>query len=277
MLLQTNLYRQNRWGSVKKSPLCQNIRQTPLLCLIVLVVLSCFYKTALAQTNERWQTLSPGVEYQDLEGGLLTPWSHIHVFRVDLKNNKLESVTAKNIGMNNASVDQISERTRALLGINGGFFDKQFRPLGLRISNKQQLSPLKRISWWGIFYIKNKVPKIASLRTFEQDTDIEFAVQSGPRLLINGKIPSLKVGSADRSALGITAEGKVILLVSTNAAMSTYELARFMKSPPLNCVNAINLDGGSSSQLYAHIRNFQLNVRGFSNISDAVTVSARRY
>ncbi|MDP3268783.1 MAG: phosphodiester glycosidase family protein [Legionella sp.] len=222
---------------------------------------------------DRWHELTPGIEYQDLEGGLLTPWSHVHVFRIDLKQNKLALVTAKNLSVKNASADQFAEQSKALVSINGGFFDQDFKPLGLRINNKKLENPLKKISWWGIFYVKNNTPFISHVRHFSQDDDeIDFAIQSGPRLLIKGKIPSLKDGVADRSALGITAEGKVIILVSTNAAMTTGELANLLKSPPLNCTDAINLDGGSSSQLYAHINSFQLNVHGFSNVSDAIVV-----
>ena len=53
------------------------------------------------------------------------------------------------------------------------------------------------------------------------------------------------------------------------SAMTTRELAKMLKAPPLSCIDAINLDGGSSSQLFAHINSFRLNVHGFSNISDA--------
>ncbi len=219
-----------------------------------------------------WQQLAPGIEYQDLEGGILTPWSHVHAFRIDLSKNKLEIVSAKNLSLNNASADQFTEYSKALLSINGGFFDRNFKPLGLRINNKKLQNPLKKISWWGIFYIKNQRPYITNISHFDRYDAIDFAVQSGPRLLIKGRIPSLKIGSADRTALGITSDGKVIMLVSTNSAMSTNELAQFMKAPPLSCTDAINLDGGSSSQLYAHIGSFKLNVHGFSNVSDAIIV-----
>lgn len=255
MSSQTNVYPSNK---------------TYLLYLFFLII--SFIVPISSYAYGQWQQLAPGIEYQDLEGGILTPWSHVHVFRVDLDKNKLALVTAKNLSLKNASADQFGEHSKALISINGGFFDHEFNPLGLRINNKKLQNPLKRISWWGIFYIKNNRPYISNIRNFNQNSDIDFAVQSGPRLLIKGTIPSLKVGSADRSALGVTPEGKVIILVSTNAPMSTYELAQMMKSPPLFCTDAINLDGGSSSQLYAHIDSFQLNVHGFSNVSDAIIV-----
>jgi uncharacterized protein YigE (DUF2233 family) len=219
-----------------------------------------------------WQPLSPGIEYQDLAGSLLTPWSHIYIFRIDLEQNKLAIVSAKSLALKNASAYQFGEHSQALVSINGGFFDHQFNSLGLRINNKRLENPIKRISWWGIFYIKNNKAHISSLKHFHYDPEIDFAIQSGPRLLIKRKIPSLKAGDADRSALGITADGKVIILVSTHTAMSTNQLARLLKRPPLSCTDAINLDGGSSSQLYAHIGSFFLNVHNFSNVSDAIIV-----
>lgn len=238
-------------------------------------LLLCFLVSQGSYCAENWQKLAPGIEYQDLEGGILTPWSHIYAFRIDLTKNKLAVVTAKSLNMKNASADQFAQHSNALLSINGGFFDPDFKPLGLRITNKKLLNPLKPISWWGVFYVKNNKPYISNPKHFYQDAEIEFAIQSGPRLLIKGKIPSLKQGIADRSALGITSAGKVIILVSTNAAMTTEELAHLLKAPPLNCTDAINLDGGSSSQLYAHIKKFHLNVHGFSNVSDAVVVKKR--
>jgi uncharacterized protein YigE (DUF2233 family) len=221
----------------------------------------------------QWHTVAPGIEYQDLSASLLSPWSHIHVFRISPKQNQLHLVAAESMNMTNASVDQMTEHNKALIGINAGFFDRQFHPLGLRINNKKVYNPLKPISWWGVFYMKHHKAYIASPKHFSKDSDIDFAVQSGPRLLIKGRIPSLKVGTADRTALGITKQGNIIMLVSNNAAMSTSALARLMKSAPLSCIDAINLDGGSSSQMYAHIGSFILNVHGFSNVSDAIIVS----
>lgn len=226
---------------------------------------------------EHWRFIAPGIEYRDLEGGILSPWSHVHVFRIDLNKNRLKLVTAKSKHMKHASVDQLVEQSHALLGVNGGFFDNNFQPLGLRIQDHRRINPLKRISWWGVFYVQGNKPYISSMQQFSPDYTIDFAVQSGPRLIVNGRIPSLKPGAAERTALGITPDGKVIILVTNSAAMTTRQLAELMKAPPLRCINAINLDGGSSTQLYAHVDSFKLSVHGFSNVGDAVVVTPRKY
>ncbi len=223
-----------------------------------------------------WRELAPGIGYRDLHANLLIPWSHIHVFQIDLKKNKLDLVMANDLSLHNASVDIFAHRSNALIAINGGFFDHNYHPLGLRIGNQQQHNPLKRISWWGIFSVKDQKAHITSARQYTRDNAVDFAVQSGPRLLIKGKIPSLKTGYAERTALGITPDGNVIILVTNNAPMTTTDLAQLLKTSPLNCVDALNLDGGSSSQLSAHMGLFQINVHGFSNVSDAIVVKRKR-
>lgn len=225
--------------------------------------------------NSDWRKLAPGIEYQDLDGSLLTPWSHVHVFRIDLKENDLSLVSAKDLSRQHASIEEYAQYSKALLAINGGFFDNDYKPLGLRVYNKQQHNPAKNISWWGIFYIKNQKAYLTSASQYSPDRQIEFAIQSGPRLLVNNRIPPLKPGRAERSALGITHDGRVIVLVTDNMPLSTTELAQLMKAQPLNCENALNLDGGSSSQLRAQLDSFQLDVHGFSNVSDAVIVKAK--
>jgi len=235
----------------------------------LLILLSMTLVPAMSQ---QWLKLAPGIEYQDLSPHLISHWSHIHAFRIDLRENKLNLVMADALSNDHASAHEFAHHSKALIAINGGFFDQNFHPLGLRIGNQHQHNPLKYISWWGIFYIKNQIPHISSVRHFNHDPKIDFAVQTGPRLLIDGRIPSLKPGIAERSALGITRNNQVIIVVTENSPMSTAWLAELMKSSPLNCIDALNLDGGSSSQLYAHVGTFKINASSFASVSDAIVV-----
>lgn len=251
-----------------------NYLKRPLKIILTVLMILLLLRYTLAATG--WRDLDPGLEYQDLNHGYLTPWSHIHAFRINLGEHQLSLIMAKDLALKHASVDEYAQHSKALITINGGFFDRDYQPLGLRINNKQQQSPLKQISWWGVFYIKNNKASISSVQRFNLDKTIEFAMQSGPRLLVNGRIPPLKPGRAERSALGITKEGNVIILITDNSPLSTLELAQLLKAPPLDCVNALNLDGGSSSQLHADIGAFHLNVHGFSNVSDAIIVKEKK-
>jgi uncharacterized protein YigE (DUF2233 family) len=249
------------------------LRQT--VARISLMIFALLLVFSMPTRASCFRTLAPGIEYCDLNQNILIPWSHIHVFRIDLKKNRLDLVLANQLSLHNASVEALAHYSRALIAINGGFFDQNYQPLGLRISKQQQHSPLKQISWWGIFYINNKTPHLSSLSQYSHNKHMDFAIQSGPRLLINGRIPTLKPGYAERSALGITDDGRLIILVTNNAPMTTTALAHRMKLPPLNCHDALNLDGGSSSQLSAHMGLFQIHVHGFAHVSDAIVVKAR--
>lgn len=221
-----------------------------------------------------WKTLQPGIEYQDINHSYLTLWSHIHSFRIDLTKYQLQLVLAKDLAKKNAFISEYAAFGDGLITLNGGFFDKNALPLGLRISQKQLLSPLKNISWWGVFYIKNNRAHVTHKHQFSQH-QVDFAIQSGPRLLIKGQIPHLKTGTAERSALGITQDGKLIIVVTENSSLTLKELAILMQSDPLRCKDALNLDGGSSSQLMTHIPPFDLSVQGFSPLSDAVVVKSK--
>ncbi|MCC5791703.1 MAG: phosphodiester glycosidase family protein [Legionellaceae bacterium] len=235
-----------------------------------LLALTLLWSVAYPGLVHAWKNIGPGIDYLDVNYSYLTPWSHIHAFKIDPQQYRFQLALANSLDQRNASVDSLARDTSAAIAFNGGFFDKQYRPLGLRISNGQRINPIKQVSWWGIFYLKHQRAFIASPREYIPSRQLDFALQSGPRLIINGRIPPLKPGRAQRTALGITPQGQVIVVVTDNVALSTSELATLMQSPPLSCRNALNLDGGSSTQLWVNLPDFKLNVHGFSNVSDVV-------
>ena len=92
--------------------------------------------------------------------------------------------------------------------------------------------------------------------------EAEVVVGAGPLLIEQGKInvrtreesiaQDIAVGRAPRTALGITADGSLLLVVvdgrsSSSQGMSLQELAEFMLQ--LGAKDALNLDGGGSSEM----------------------------
>ena len=106
-----------------------------------------------------------------------------------------------------------------------------------------------------------------------------MAIQAGPRLIINHRIPSLKDGDAERTALGITKNNQLIIVVTEKNPMSTTRLAEIMRRSEdkdgLACQYALNLDGGHSTQLYANVNDFSLQLPGFSTIPDALIIVSK--
>lgn len=93
---------------------------------------------------------------------------------------------------------------------------------------------------------------------WEQTLTEKEVMNSGPLLMYNQQLEDLDTTAFTklrhpRSAVGVKADGKVILLTvdgrqENSAGMSLPELTKLMKW--LGCVSAINLDGGGSTTLW---------------------------
>lgn len=231
-----------------------------------------------AATN--WRTIAPGLSYTTINHDPTNSTSAIHAFQIDLKKYELDIVLAKDFKEQSASIRELAQRSNATIAINGGFFSPEYVPLGLRIQNGKLLSNIKGTSWWGIFAIRYNRPHIFAQANYKVMPQTTMAVQSGPRLVINNTIPPLKGGLAERSALGITEDGKIVIAATQQASMSTKAFAEYLDKPlaqgGLNCRDALNLDGGRSTQLYAQIGQFRVHIPNLSNLTDAVIVRPRR-
>jgi uncharacterized protein YigE (DUF2233 family) len=224
-----------------------------------------------------WKTVAPGLEYAQIGNFTGFPNGYIHAFRIDLNYYQLSIGFTQQGNEANLSLPQLMHQQNAILATNGGFFAPGYKPLGLRISQGQGLSPLKLISWWGVFEVSTQGhAQIVSQKNYRPDNNRGFAIQAGPRLLENGAIPRLKLDIDYRTALGITKTGRVILLATDNLMLSTMDLATTMQRPEaaggLGCVDAINLDGGHSTQMYTQLVDFSVQVPSYTPVADAVLV-----
>lgn len=241
------------------------------LVWLVVFVLALWPLNLWAETS--WQSLAPGLEYSRLMNFSASPGGLIHVFRLDPTRYTLQSAILDN---NASSIPSLMNQRGAVIAVNGGYFSPEIKPMGLRITQGKVLNKLRPISWWGVFYLRNSQPNIVTPRDFQANPYISFAVQAGPRLVIDGEVPKLGDGVADRSALGITRNGKIIVLATENLLLSTKELAEIMRAPEsengLNCNKALNLDGGHSTQLYTRLSNLNVQRPNVSQVADLVLV-----
>lgn len=219
-----------------------------------------------------WQSIAAGLEYAQLSDFPSFPNGYIHAFKINLAYYNLKI----RFPQSEITLPELMQQEKAVLAINGGFFTSEFTPLGLRISQGQLLSPLRPITWWGVFYIIGKRAAIVSQKNYQPNKIVDFAIQAGPRLLDNQHIPKLKPDIDYRTALGVTRTGQIILLATENLMLSTGDLAAIMQRPAtaggLDCVEALNLDGGHSTQLYTHLQNLSLQVKSYTPVADSILV-----
>lgn len=204
-----------------------------------------------------WKTLKPGLETTSLKIDnsfvLSSLRPEIFFLRVDLKFFRLE-VCSSYILKTKPKVSEISKKAKAIAAINANFYDSSTIPIGLVISNRKTLNPIHTggNTASGIILIDESFVKIVH-RSNKIPANTLHAAQAGPRLIANGKrVESLKSSGSGtrRSGLAVTSDNKVILFVTKSGFLgpSLYELQDILLANNLNIIDAINLDGGHSSQ-----------------------------
>ncbi|WP_394758752.1 phosphodiester glycosidase family protein [Flavobacterium sp.] len=145
------------------------------------------------------------------------------------------------------------QKKELLFATNGGMYKKDNSPQGLYIENKIVKKEIDTASGNGNFYLKpngvfcittDKIPNIILTTDFVNNGKIKYATQSGPMLVINGKIHSaFKENSTNlniRNGVGILRSNKIVFVMSKKE-INFYEFAEYFKN--LGCKNALYLDG----------------------------------
>ena len=146
-------------------------------------------------------------------------------------------------------------REKYVCAVNGGYFDEQFKPIGLRIVNSQILTPLKRARLiTGVLLASSRDVQIVRAREFSQRQKIEAAIQCGPFLVDRSqRVGGLNNSQHARRTFAATETNERALL-GFCSEVSLADLANILATTPiaadLKIQRAINLDGGSSSAFW---------------------------
>ena len=144
--------------------------------------------------------------------------------------------------------------------MNAGMYESDLSPVGLYIENGKMLKRANTLNGPGnfhlkpngIFYVSGQEAGVLTTERFlSQKPWAEFATQSGPMLVINGKIDP-KILPSDsrkiRDGVGVRDAHTVVFAISEDA-VTFWEFARLFRDS-LGSANALFLDGSISS-LYA--------------------------
>ena len=153
----------------------------------------------------------------------------------------------------------INRDGRVRMAMNGGIYDKAYAPLGLYIEKGKQRVALNRASGGGnffirpggVFFVKGQQAGIVSIDKYRPSPAIDYAVQSGPMLIENGRINwRLKPSAGSRklrNGVGLTRQGQVIFMLSERET-NFYDFACYAQSK-LNVRQMLYLDG-TISKMY---------------------------
>jgi len=142
--------------------------------------------------------------------------------------------------------------------MNAGMFDKQGRPIGLMVENGREVHRINRREGGGNFHLmpngvflvhKSGKAEVVETGRYRPAPDIVFATQSGPMLLIDGKLhPKFEADGQSRyvrNGVGITNSGRPVFVIS-ESAVSFGKLARFLRDRH-QVRDALFFDGSVSS------------------------------
>ena len=249
-----------------------------------------FYRSLLvlpvalaASVQAEWKVLS--AESEPGRGGI----EHRHVIVEDDAVSKrvvfdVAVFSAKSTGLRvidnpeGQSLATVMKREKYVCGVNGGYFDTEFKPIGLRVADGTTFSPLRRARLiTGILLQSDRGIDIVRVGEFPRTKRTVAAIQSGPFLVDgNTRIHGLNDSQlARRTFAGIATNDRALLGFCSDASLA--ELANILATAPIvadsKIRRAMNLDGGSSSAFwFAREAGSEFSISGRKPVRDFVAV-----
>lgn len=166
-----------------------------------------------------------------------------------------------------ALLNDLPSHTELVFAANAGMYNSSFAPIGYTVIQGQQILSLNLNDGAGNFHLTpngvlwwddNHQVHITESHTLGEMLDNGtakplYASQSGPMLVINNDIhPKFNPSSTSlkiRNGVGVCDDGN-IKFVTSNEPINFYQFAAYFKDT-LHCPNALFLDGGIASAIYA--------------------------
>lgn len=200
-----------------------------------------------------------GVEHQHV----LRDGIDAHVVRVDLSDASLRVVTSRD-SERGLTVSEFARRNSAIVAINGDYFDREMRPLGLAMGAcgvwAEAMPGARRQEVVGVGAGQARIfPRREPLRAPERW--MTGAVSGWPTIVADcdpvERLPGsdhFTLAPHPRTAVGLSADGRELFLVVADGrrkgtpGLTLPELARLMDE--MGACTAVNLDGGGSSAMW---------------------------
>jgi uncharacterized protein YigE (DUF2233 family) len=150
---------------------------------------------------------------------------------------------------------------RLAFAMNAGMYDPAYRPVGLYVENGHELVRANtrpgpgnfHMRPNGVFYVAGDTAGVLDTMSFLRERPAaDFATQSGPMLVIDGRLHPLFARSNSRkfrSGVGVR-DAHTLAFAVSDTEVTFSEFARLFRDR-LKCDNALFLDGGSVPSLYA--------------------------
>ena len=172
------------------------------------------------------------------------------------KNHTLRVIDSPSPG--NATLANTLNNAKVVAGVNGGYFHKDYRPVGLMISDGKTINGFEKAKLLSGLVGVRQDGHVSILRSGEYDSgksQLLQALQCGPMLVEDDQlVPGLNDERiARRTVVAKGTRGETALIYISSVTLA--DAARILALPSIldtwKPKTAINLDGGSSSGMWA--------------------------
>ncbi len=228
-------------------------------------------------TINTWNQAAPGVEvrseiWKSSDGASDT----VSIVRFNLRYVKLSVAYQSDQPL---SMEDWMQKEHATALINGGYFDGQDNATALVISNGQAFGT-SYDGFGGMLDVDAQGHvQVRSLREqpYAPSEGLTQATQCTPMLLLNGKRTQFNADNkaSPRSVVAMDKQGRLLFIVSPGAEFTLDDLAALLAKSDLGLVNALNLDGGSSTGLYLNAGSQKITIDSYVNLPIVVVVKEK--
>ncbi len=259
---------------------------TRLFCffLLILMLTACNPIPNVSPTDtsgpmdlNKWVPVSTGVEVRKEDWKSPANEDTVTIVRMDPKQVKLS------IGYEPdkpRTMNQWMQQEKATAIINGGYFDKENVATALIITEGHAYGQ-SYTDRGGLFAVDGVgAVTLRSLvnQPYDPNNDqFTAATESAPMLVLKGKRTTFQADAAQnrRSIVAVDQQGRLLFIASPGRSFSIDEMADLLKQSDLNIDSALNLDGGSSTALYASGQNQQITIDAFTKLPIVIIAKAR--
>jgi exopolysaccharide biosynthesis protein len=242
-----------------------------------------FFAAVVSAAHAEWKVLSSesepgraGIEHRHLvlENAAAGQRADLNVANFSTRSCALKVID----NPEGQSLVAMMKREKCVCGANGGYFDREFKPIGLRVADGSIYSPLRLARLiTGILLQSDRGIDVIRAGEFSRTKKVIAAIQSGPFLVEgNKRIRGLNDSQlARRTFAGRVTNDRALLGVCSDVSLA--ELANILATTPVagdfKVSRAMNLDGGSSTAFWiARENGSAFSISGEKPVRDFVAV-----
>ena len=178
-----------------------------------------------------------------------------------------------------SDLDEVMARGNFLAAVNGGYFDPEYRPIGLLIVDGKVIAPLQKARLLtGVLSSSGKKVQISRVSEFSPSQKPDAAVECGPMLVDLGKsVRGLESTKGARRTFAAVGGDKAALGFCSDVTLADLSnILAIVSIPDFKIQRVLNLDGGSSSAFWFKRANGSaFSISELKPVRDFVTIVAK--